>query len=249
MSEPSLAQVVARLAAERPAAFVQQLHGIVGRHDEPSPRARSELESASPLPELRSEAETLYRAWDQSGLPGVAVALAFDAASLAGSGHDEVEVVWTGPTAGAPPVRQSLAVLLDLIRSARGRLTVFSFAAYKVAVVVDALRAAAERGVDVRIVLDENASPGAIAEIVGEFAQVYRWPEAYLLPNGKANASMHVKGALADDQAALVTSANLTEHALGKNMELGLLVRGGSVPRQLAQHFDWLIASGVLEAV
>jgi phosphatidylserine/phosphatidylglycerophosphate/cardiolipin synthase-like enzyme len=57
---------------------------------------------------------------------------------------------------------------------------------------------------------------------------------------------MHAKAAIADRSAALVTSANLTGHALDLNMELGLLVRGGSVPARLADHFNALFASGEL---
>ncbi|MDA8379927.1 MAG: phospholipase D-like domain-containing protein [Actinomycetota bacterium] len=60
------------------------------------------------------------------------------------------------------------------------------------------------------------------------------------------HASLHAKGAIADDRLAFVTSANLTEYALDRNIELGLLVRGGEVPRQLARHFDRLVATGVL---
>ena len=48
---------------------------------------------------------------------------------------------------------------------------------------------------------------------------------------------------------ALVTSANLTGAALGENMELGLLVKGGSAPRRLSRHFMGLIDAGVLEPV
>ena len=50
----------------------------------------------------------------------------------------------------------------------------------------------------------------------------------------------------ADGQRALVTSANLTGNALELNMELGLLVEGGSVPGRLSQHFGELIDRGIL---
>jgi cardiolipin synthase A/B len=43
-----------------------------------------------------------------------------------------------------------------------------------------------------------------------------------------------------------VTSANLTGHGMNENMELGLIVRGGSVPRRLAAHFIQLMADRVL---
>ena len=58
-----------------------------------------------------------------------------------------------------------------------------------------------------------------------------------------------MKAAIADEHAALVTSANLTGAALDENMELGLLVRGGAVPRRLSRHFMTLIDEGVLTLV
>jgi phosphatidylserine/phosphatidylglycerophosphate/cardiolipin synthase-like enzyme len=60
---------------------------------------------------------------------------------------------------------------------------------------------------------------------------------------------MHVKAAIADGHVALVTSANLTGAALEHNMELGLVVTGGSVPRRLAEHFRTLMADGVLQRI
>ena len=60
---------------------------------------------------------------------------------------------------------------------------------------------------------------------------------------------MHAKCAIADGRIAFVTSANLTGAAMTENMELGLVVRGGDVPRRIAAHFNALIASGELRAV
>ena len=41
---------------------------------------------------------------------------------------------------------------------------------------------------------------------------------------------MHVKAAVADSRIAFLSSANLTEAALERNMELGVLIRGGHLP-------------------
>jgi phosphatidylserine/phosphatidylglycerophosphate/cardiolipin synthase-like enzyme len=68
-----------------------------------------------------------------------------------------------------------------------------------------------------------------------------------VLPAG--TAALHAKAAIADDHTALVTSANLTGHGMNENMELGLLVRGGPVPRRLAAHFAQLMTDQVLEQV
>jgi hypothetical protein len=51
------------------------------------------------------------------------------------------------------------------------------------------------------------------------------------------------QGAVADGQRLLVSSANLAELALNFDMEFGLLVAGGDIPRRVEEHFDALIAS------
>jgi len=57
-----------------------------------------------------------------------------------------------------------------------------------------------------------------------------------------------MKCAVVDD-VALVGSANLTDDAFNRNMELGLLVRDGLTVSTLVAHFDELIRRGVLERV
>ena len=57
---------------------------------------------------------------------------------------------------------------------------------------------------------------------------------------------LQVKCALADGRWLFLSSANLTEYAFTLNMELGLLITGGHLPRQAEDHFDRLIQTGVL---
>lgn len=46
---------------------------------------------------------------------------------------------------------------------------------------------------------------------------------------------------MADDEAVFVTSANLTETALDRNIEVGLLVRHRALAATLSSHFWGLI--------
>ena len=66
-----------------------------------------------------------------------------------------------------------------------------------------------------------------------------------MTPPGKL-ASPHAKGAVADGERLLVSSANLTEFALNVNMELGLLVKRGDIPARVQRHFDALMNAGQL---
>jgi phosphatidylserine/phosphatidylglycerophosphate/cardiolipin synthase-like enzyme len=47
----------------------------------------------------------------------------------------------------------------------------------------------------------------------------------------------------------LISSANLTGHAMTLNMELGLLVHGGPLPAQVETHLERLVERGVFELV
>jgi phosphatidylserine/phosphatidylglycerophosphate/cardiolipin synthase-like enzyme len=52
---------------------------------------------------------------------------------------------------------------------------------------------------------------------------------------------LHAKAIVADEQAALVTSANLTEAAFDRNIEVGILTRDQLVAASLARHFRVLV--------
>jgi phosphatidylserine/phosphatidylglycerophosphate/cardiolipin synthase-like enzyme len=60
------------------------------------------------------------------------------------------------------------------------------------------------------------------------------------------HGSLHAKCALADRRRLFVSSANLTAHALALNMELGVIVEGGRLPGEVAEHFEALMRHGVL---
>lgn len=55
-----------------------------------------------------------------------------------------------------------------------------------------------------------------------------------------------MKCALADEELVLISSANLTSHALELNIELVILLRDAVLGTQLRGHFDALIQQGIL---
>jgi len=60
---------------------------------------------------------------------------------------------------------------------------------------------------------------------------------------------LHAKAVVADDEAVFVTSANLTEAALERNIELGLLVRDRALAASISTHFRGLIGRRLLQAL
>lgn len=250
MSGPSLDTVIASVARVLPSDQVQALAVFLDEQQGATKSNCEAMRALIPTAGFATQSAMLGKAWlTDPTVPGAALALALRATALAAerARHEQrVSTVWTGPTSSELPLRQTLGVLIQVIRAAKERLLIVSFAAYKIADVVDALHEAATRGVTIAVVVDEQTDASKAFARLGADASLYCWPDAgKVLPNG-AKVRMHVKAAVADDHTALVGSANLTGQALSENMELGLLVEGGDTPRRLDAHFRRLIAEEVL---
>jgi cardiolipin synthase A/B len=255
MSGDPLAEAISQAARELPAAQALRLAEAIAGCPEPATAARTNLHRLVPTAAFERAARRLVAAWGTASGEALALGLRAAVRAVQATRTDQaVEIVWTGPQTAEVPVRLTRAVLVDVIRSAATQLVIVSFAAYKVALVVDELAAAAARGVDVRLVLETAETSGgrlatdaadAFASL-GAAVSFWIWPSEQrpMLPAG--TAALHAKAAIADHHTALVTSANLTGHGMNENMELGLLVRGGAVPRRLAAHFTQLMADRLL---
>jgi cardiolipin synthase A/B len=178
-------------------------------------------------------------------------------ASAAGQRLDEnqaIEVVWTGPTTPNVPTRRMDQVLLDLIRSAEREIFIVSFVAYDFAPIVEALNSACRRGLIVKVLLEASKAHGGSLDVDPVAMMKRSVPSAlcYVWVDRKPpfeEGRVHAKIALSDDQLALLSSANLTGHAMAKNMEAGLLIRGGPVPINLKEHLNALIDTKVLREI
>ena len=180
---------------------------------------------------------------------------ASSATAALAAGNSSVEWVWTGPATGLVPIRHTAQVLTGLIDEARERLFLVSFVAYRVAGVVEALQRAIERGVRARILLEQSKEHGGNVtvdstallrrELPG--AHLYEWEKT--LAGATASASVHAKCAVADTHIAFITSANLSDAAMERNMEIGVLIRGGAVPEQLDRHLEALITTRQLRVI
>ncbi len=156
-------------------------------------------------------------------------------------------------------MRRTDQALLEVIQEARESLLVVSFAVYRVQSVAGAILAACARGVAARICLEADESGAdatgyvarrALGEALLEAASVYVWPfESRLRAPSGHTGVLHAICAVADEGLLFVSSANLTEHALSLNMDLGVLIRGGPLPGRVAAQFGELVERGVLRRV
>lgn len=255
-----ITEAATRLAADLPGPVLEALAAAV----EGGPGAASKAAQALPHLHYRSLAVAFVAVWQQRavGVSAEAVALALRTAAVCDRTHREaqtVELVWTGPDVSVHPFRRTEQAILQVLDSARQRITLVSFAVYKIGNVRDALVRAAARGVRLTVVVEtpddldgaaEYSTIRALGAEVTACAAVYYWPRDRRRQNdaGKVG-SLHVKAAVADSRCLFVSSANLTQYAFNLNMEMGVLMTGGDLPAKVQDHFDGMIGTGILELI
>lgn len=242
------ADLVSLLSPERVRAIADRL-----RDSRPTEKRPALLQLVA-TPVARCAMERILVASEQTNVSGDVLA-----GILVGAVHtrlktqqeSSLELVWTGPTTSYVATRRTEQVLLDLIRHAQKEVFLVSFVAYDVTAVVDALNSAAERGVDLLMLLESSADQGgsltydpiSMMRKYVPSAVLYSWIDRSApFIDGK----VHAKVAVADGATAFITSANLTGHALEKNMEAGVIIRGGSLPSDLRAHLRALIDTKVI---
>lgn len=168
-----------------------------------------------------------------------------------------VELVWTGPSTGVVPVRRTEQVLCEVIEAVKRRLFLVSFVAYEVDSIIQALRRAIGRQVQIDVLLESSVKHGGrvtcdsvkLMKSILPSINIYVWPYDKKVLPGQLSGAVHAKCAVADGDLAFITSANLTSAAMERNMELGVLVRRGELPFELHRHLEALISTRVIEKV
>ena len=175
----------------------------------------------------------------------------------------EIEVVVSGPDPSRT-ARETSVVTRSLFENARTRVLAVGFAvhqghtvfrelaerhddieALKVTLCLDVRRPPSNTSIDTLLVegsariLLENEWPGK------------RAPEMFYDPRSLAasettRSALHAKCIVVDGRKALVTSANFTEAAQERNIELGLLLRSAAIAARIEEHFRGLIGRGHL---
>lgn len=207
-------------------------------------------------PRARTALTKLIGAWREVGIPPAELAAMLTAASAAyhrAKGEQEVELVWTGPSSKLIATRKTEQALLQVIDAAESRLFITSFVAYDVASIMSALRKAVDRGVEVSMLLEssDKHGGGVSRDAIGQMravlptARIYFWRDK---GESFAGGKVHAKVAVCDESICFISSANLTGHAMDKNMEAGVLIRGGSIPIKLQNHLEALVTIKILNS-
>jgi phosphatidylserine/phosphatidylglycerophosphate/cardiolipin synthase-like enzyme len=255
-----IAEAATKLASEMPAATVEALAQAI----QSAPASKAQAVQGIPHLHYRSLTAEFIGLWQDraAAVTPDAVALALRTALHAERVHREaqaVELVWTGPGTEGHPFRRTEQVVLQVLDSARERITLVSYAVYRIPHVCEALVRAASRGVRISVIVEtpdklegenEYNTLQALGDDVAACSTVYYWPKQHRGQDDKGKVGiLHVKCAVADGRWLFLSSANLTEYAFTINMELGLLVTGGKLPGQVQERFDRLIGAGTLARV
>lgn len=261
-SEQLIVQAVYALSRRLPFATIDAIATAIDSCSDASLKA--EVLKRVAHHEHRDQALAFIDLWrrDAKHVDAQAVAIALRATALseqANRDSQSVELVWTGPDADQSPFRRTEQAILQVLDSAKQRITLVSFAVYRIPNVSKALVRAAKRGVRLTVIVEtpdkivgagEYSTIQALGTEVAACSTVYYWPKDKrpLGDNNKVGI-LHVKCAVADGEWLFLSSANLTQQAFTINMELGMLVRGGSMPGRVEQQFDGLIQDDVLQRI
>jgi len=214
-----------------------------------------------------AESQRLYQAgMTASQLALLLAALANDRAARPVL-TEALDLVVTGPEAPSVALRDTVVVVRELFAQAQQSVLVVGYAVHQGRSVFRALAERMEQrpGLNVRLCLHVPRPWGdqtAAEVLLQRFAERFktqewpgsRWPAVYYDPRsleldaGK-RASLHAKCVVVDRQVAFVSSANFTEAAQERNIEVGVLLRVPALAEQLSRHFQALIEAGVLRGL
>ena len=176
-----------------------------------------------------------------------------------------VDLVATGPEGGEGTPRATSVVVGDLFRGAKKSVLVAGYAVRQGQRVFKDLadRMAESPKLRVRLYLDIQRTNGDTSipeEIVRRFSQRFRstqWPSQRPVPDvyydprsvaidrSKAGA-LHAKCVVVDAERLFVSSANFTEAAQERNIEIGLLLNSPVLASRVSEFFERLTQTGTL---
>ncbi len=202
---------------------------------------------------------------DQAEIPPRGVVLALQSADKARGDVSRPDLVWSGPEVPGLHARDTRRVYEELIGGAEHSIWASTYAFFDgpKAFKIMSERMDAAPDLSVRLLLnitrrwgDTTAPENLVKQFTDQFwakdwpgrrrPEVFYYPRSLDLDVDATTGVLHAKGVVVDDEAVFVTSANFTEAALDRNIEVGMLSRDRTLAASLATHFRVLIERGLL---
>lgn len=195
---------------------------------------------------------------ERLGISGPAAAAWIRTAEEVSSRVPRPDLVWSGPGVPGLHARDTRRVYEELLGSAERSVWASTYAFFDGPRAFEVLARRMDTRPDLRVTLLLNIQRGrgdttVAGEVVRRFTDHFwakDWPgssrpRVYYDPRSLAldgpMGVLHAKAVVADDEAVFVTSANLTEAALDRNIEIGLVVRDRALAASVSSHFRALI--------
>ena len=234
---------------------------LVGALDSRTLRAPYTVSAVRSVLDLHDGGEDLVEALselERMGISGEASAAWIRTVDAATSRVPRPDLVWSGPEVPGLHARDTRRVYEELLGSAGRSVWACSYAYFDGprAFEVLAQRMDSTPALRVTLLLNIQRRRGdttAADQLVRKFADRFwgtDWPGSSrplvyydprsLKPDGPAGV-LHAKAVVTDDESVFITSANLTEAALDRNIEIGLLLRDRALAASVVSHFRGLI--------
>ena len=200
---------------------------------------------------------------ERLGISGPTTAVWIQTAVAAASRTPTVDLVWTGPEVQSLHARDTRRVYEEILGSAERSVWACSYAYFDGPRAFDVMARRMDTTPDlcVTLLLNIQRKKGdttAPDQVVRKFADRFwgtDWPGSSrpsvyydprsLEPDGPSGV-LHAKAVVSDDEAVFITSANFTEAALDRNIEMGLLIRDRALAASVTSHFRGLIDRSLL---
>ncbi len=229
----------------------------------PTPCTATSLRSILGLGESNDKVVRGLSELERTGISGPAAAAWIRGVEEAMCHALKPDLVWSGPEVPGLHARDTRRVYEELLSSAEHSLFASTYAYFDGPRAFQVLARRMDERADLRVTLLLNiqrkrGDTTAADQVVRRFADRF-WSEDWpglcrpsvfydpraLEPEGPIGV-LHAKAVVVDDEVVFVTSANLTESALDRNIEIGLLVRDRAMAASVSSHFRVLIDHGLL---
>jgi len=177
--------------------------------------------------------------------------------NLKNKSKENTSLAWSSPIKYHEKIDQTYSVFQKMINNAQNSIIFVGYAMIdeENEKIFDALKKAAkERRVKIKIIFDKatkgkkwgkwTKSPkNIIAKVWGD---IEHFPEIYTYDD--TDSSLHAKFLVVDDQEIFVTSANMTDRAMTRNLEMGIKHRG-KIAKDASEIVELLIQKKIITKV
>ncbi len=171
--------------------------------------------------------------------------------------NENTGLVFSGPIKYHEKIDQTYPVLLKMINNATKSIILVGYAMIdkKNEELFESLKnAAKERNVKIKIIFDKATKPKkwgkwtkSPKKIISQmWGDLEYFPEIYTYDATKS--SLHAKLLIIDDEEIFVTSANLTDRAMTRNLEMGIRHKG-KIAKDATEIFSLLIKKQILTEI